>query len=98
MATQQDQQVTVRFLPDGHPQTARFDTLSGLSLSLNLSPLPAQSGLNAGDLVEVTCPATLYLGVVRSRQGERMMIAIEHALDRETLAAIQQVWHGPADR
>ena len=43
-----------------------------------------------------TCPETLYLGEVRSRQGETMVVGVEHSLDRETLALIQQVWHGPA--
>jgi len=45
--------------------------------------------------VEITCPKTLYLGQVRSCQGERLIVGIEHSLDRETLALIQQVWHGP---
>ncbi len=54
--------------------------------------------MNAGDLVEVNCPKTMYLGEVRSRQGETMVVGVEHALDRDTLALIQQVWHGPAGR
>jgi hypothetical protein len=27
-----------------------------------------------------------------------LVVGIEHSLDRETLALIQQVWHGPAER
>jgi hypothetical protein len=48
--------------------------------------------------VEVTCPKTLFLGEVRSRSGRTLVVGIEHSLDRETLALIQQVWHGPAER
>jgi hypothetical protein len=98
MKIQQDQQVTVRLLPDGAPCPATMDKLDGhlLTLDCSLDPRPVQ--LNAGDLVEVTSPVTVYLGIVRTRRDERATIAVEHALDRETLATIQQVWHGPADR
>ena len=96
MSTEQDQQVTVRQLPDGEAYPALIGGLNEQLLRIDLSPFPAKISLNAGDLVEVTCPKTLYLGEVRSRQGETMIIGVEHSLDRETLALIQQVWHGPA--
>jgi hypothetical protein len=95
MPNEQDQQVTVRLLPDGDPYPALIGSLNGQLLRIDLSPISAEVSLNAGDLVEVTCPKTLYLGEVRSRQGETMIVGIEHSLDRETLALIQQVWHGP---
>jgi hypothetical protein len=98
MMGQQDQQVTVRLLPDGEPCPAILDKLEGHLLSLDFSPNPSPAQLKAGDLVEVTSPATLYLGVIRNSQGQRTTVAVEHALDRETLATIQQVWHGPAGR
>jgi hypothetical protein len=98
MPNEQDQQVTVRLLPDGDTYPAHIGDLSGYLLRISLSPVPAEISLNAGDLVEVTCPKTLYLGEVRSRQGETMIVGIEHSLDRETLALIQQVWHGPPGR
>jgi len=65
---------------------------------MDLDPVPAKADLNAGDLVEVNCPDTMYLGEVRSWQGATMIVGVEHALDRETLARIQQVWHGRNDR
>ena len=95
MSTEQDQQLTVRLLPDGDPCPAHFGGLNGRSLQIDLSPIPAEMSLKTGDLVEVTCPKTLYLGEVQSWQGERMIVGIEHSLDRETLALIRQVWHGP---
>jgi hypothetical protein len=95
---QQDQQVTVRLLPDGDPFPAILDKVDGHLLSLDFAPNPSPPHFRAGDLVEITSPATLYLGVIRNNQGDRMTVAVEHALDRETLATIQQVWHGPAGR
>jgi hypothetical protein len=95
MPNEQDQQVTVRLLPDGDPYPALIGDLNGHLLRIDLSSISAEVVMNAGDLVEVTCPKTLYLGEVRSRQGETMIVGIEHSLDRETLALIQQVWHGP---
>ncbi len=95
MLNQQDQQVTVRRLPDGDAQAALLGGLNGHLLRIDLSPVSTGVSLNAGDLVEVSCAKTLYLGEVRSRQNETMVIGVEHALDRETLALIQQVWHGP---
>jgi hypothetical protein len=96
MPNEQDQQVTVRRLPDGDVQAAFLGSLNGQLLRIDLPLVPAGVSLNAGDLVEVSCARTLYLGEVRSRQNDTMIIGVEHALDRETLAAIQQVWHGPA--
>lgn len=98
MSNEQDQQVTVRLLPDGDSCPAHMGGLDGHLLRIDLPPIPAAVTLRAGDLVEVTCPKTLYLGEVHSRQGETMIVGIEHSLDRETLALIQQVWHGPPGR
>lgn len=95
MPNERDQEVTVRLLPDGDPYPALIGGLNGQLLRIDLSPIAAEVSMNAGDLVEVTCPKTLYLGELRSRQGETMIVGIEHSLDRETLALIQQVWHGP---
>ena len=97
MLTEQDQQVTVRVLPGGDARQAQFCKLNGRLLSLELTVAQNPEGLKPGDLVEVTCPTTLYLGEVRSRQGETMIVGVEHSLDRETLAVIRQVWHGPDD-
>jgi len=69
--------------------------LNGQLLKIYLAPVPAEIRLNAGDLVEIACPKTLYLGEIYSRQDRTMIVAVEHSLDREVLALIQQVWHGP---
>ena len=47
-----------------------------------------------GALVEVKGEGILYLGVVLGRQESVMLVAIEHAVDRAALAALQEVWRG----
>jgi|SRR5580700_6577496 hypothetical protein len=96
MPNGQDQQVAVRRLPDGEWHEALLHGLDGQLLRIGLAPTPAAVSLRIGDLVEVTCENTLYLGEIRSLQNATMVIGVEHALDRQTLALIQQVWHGPA--
>jgi hypothetical protein len=91
-----DQQVTVRRLPDGERHAALLGSLDGQLLRIDLAPAPPAVSLRTGDLVEVTCENTLYLGEIRSLQNATIVIGVEHALDRQTLALIQQVWHGPA--
>jgi hypothetical protein len=90
----EEQHVTVRRLPDGGSHPALFDSLNGQIL--RILEVPVGVDVNAGDLVEVNSAKTMYLGEVRRLQGETMIVGVEHALDRETLALIQQVWHGPA--
>jgi hypothetical protein len=90
------QEVTLRRLPDGDCHAASLNSLDNQLLRVHLLRVPPGVDVNAGDLVEVNCQKTMYLGEVRSRQGEAVTISVEHALDHETLALIQQVWHGPA--
>jgi hypothetical protein len=72
--------------------------LNGQLLRIDLSSVPAGTSLKSGDLVEVASPGTLYLGEVRSRHDQTLLVGIEHSLDREALALIRQVWHGPSGR
>jgi hypothetical protein len=67
-------------------------------LRVQLPPGPAGSQFGMGALVEVESSRTLYLGEVRGCQGLLLLIAVEHAVDRGTLAAIQQVWQPPQDQ
>jgi hypothetical protein len=99
----QSQNVSVRRLPDGDSHAASLHSLDGQIMRIDLRPVPvgvnerSAMDVNSGDLVEVICPKTMYLGQVRSRQGETMLVGVEHALDRETLALIQQVWRPSAE-
>jgi hypothetical protein len=95
VSSEQDQQLTVRRLADGNAREASLITLNGQLLQIDLPQFPGEVSFKAGDLVEVSCQKTLYLGEVRNRQAGTMVVGVEHALDRETLAVIQQVWYGP---
>ncbi|MGA3028662.1 MAG: hypothetical protein ABSF98_28280 [Bryobacteraceae bacterium] len=93
-----DRQVTIRRLPDGEPQPAAGHSLTGALLRVELPPTPANRQFGIGALVEVESADVLYLGEVQGCQGPLLLIAVEHAVDRGTLAAIQQVWQPPQDQ
>lgn len=96
MPAQKNQQVTVRCLPDGNIQGALLHGLNGNLLQIDARPDSPALNFEVGDLVEVNCPDTLYLGEVRVLHGATLVVGVEHALDRAALGLIQQVWHGPA--
>ena len=70
-------------LEPGHFESGRFE------------PGKAQPEFVMADLVEVTCAETLCLGEVQGREGELLIVNVEHSIDRAALAAIQQVWYRP---
>lgn len=92
----QNQQVTVRRLPDGTPREALFHGLNGPLLSLNVSSAQAEADLNIGDLVEIATRRHLYLGEVNARETDTIIVGVEHSLDRAALEQIQRLWQGPA--
>ena len=82
--------VVLRRLPSGNAQT-------GFSLGserdrLNISLTGELSGFDLGTLVEVTSDATLYFGQVVGRQDQLLIVRVEHSLNREALAAINNNW------
>lgn len=98
MRNEDNQQVTVRRLPDGTPEAVSFQSLEGRLLQLVYGPEIPGPDLARGDLVEVVCPQFVYLGEVTILQPELLVVNIEHAIDRESLGLIQQTWHGPSVR
>lgn len=97
MRSEHDQQVTVRLLPDGNGRSALLRGVNGQLLRVDITSVGPDINLKSGDLVEVASSGTLYLGEVRSRVDQTVVVGIEHSLDRGALAVIRQVWHGPAD-
>jgi hypothetical protein len=95
---QPDRPVTIRRLPDGEPQPATELSLTGTLLRVELPPNPASRQFGMGALVEVESAEVLYLGEVQGCQGLLLIIAVEHAVDRGALAAIQHVWQPPQDQ
>lgn len=88
--------VSVRLLSGGNSHKTRFQSLEGRLLNLTLAgALDNPPIFKPGELVEATSPGTLYLGEVLREDGGSLQIEIEHALDREALAAIREVWTQP---
>jgi hypothetical protein len=96
--SEQNEQVNVRQLRDGRTHEGVFESLVGSHLKLRLMGKPSDGAFDSGELVEVNAPRALYLGQITGRHGEAVLVIVEHALDRETLAAIHEVWHRPNGR
>jgi hypothetical protein len=92
--------VTLRKLSLGDYREGSLHAQEGSLLRIRLEPGRLQPGKSLpefvrADLVEVTCPQTLCLGEVQGREGELLIVNVEHSVDRAALAAIQQVWYRP---
>ncbi len=64
-------------------------------MSLHLDPQTGAPEFGMGTLVEIDGDQVFYLGEVLGRQGPVLMVAVEHAVNRTSLAAIQDVWQNP---
>ena len=95
MFSEQSQQVNIRRLRGGRIHLAAVESLAGMHLHLRLPPGTEDGAFDAGELVEVNTPETLYLGEIASRLDTLVIVAVEHALERKALAAIREVWHSP---
>jgi hypothetical protein len=45
-----------------------------------------------GVLVRIDTGDTIYLGQVYTREGGVLVIAVEHSVERQALAAINEIW------
>jgi hypothetical protein len=89
--------VTMRKLSAGEYREGSLHDQDGSLLRIRLdSGAASQPEFASADLVEVTCSETLCLGEVQGREGELLIVKVEHSIDRAALAAIQQVWYRPA--
>lgn len=86
--------VTVRRLPDGEPQTARIENGERRHILITLENEACQE-FPLGSLVEAQSPETLYLGQVLELRDLRLVVAVEHAINRATLAEIDEMWRKP---
>lgn len=92
--TEEQDHVTVRRLPAGMMQSGLLKSLIGNSLQISLTADATNVDLKIGSLVEVGCDQALYLGEVQGRRDSLLIVAVEHAINRSSLAAVQDVWHG----
>lgn len=79
-------------MPQGTPASGLHCGLEGRLLEIELTSGTDISCFPAGSLIEVGSPTTLYLGEVYVSDGRRRVIGVEHLIDRESLAAIQDLW------
>lgn len=100
----QNEWLTIRRLPGGEVRPGCMVSREGDRLELTLLSEAGgrDRGMDAlvmGALVEVECEQVVYLGEVLRRdavrQGVALTIAIEHTVDRSTVAAIQDTWSAP---
>jgi hypothetical protein len=87
--------VTIRKVPAGDYREGNLHGLEGSLLSIRLGSGATHPEFVTADLVEVTGPQTLCLGEVQGREGEFLIVNVEHSVDRAALASIQQVWYRP---
>jgi len=80
-----------RCLPDGSWHPGLHRGLVGRLLSVETAN-NEESGFAAGCLVEVSWDSKTYLGQVYSRQDRVLVIGVEHAVDSESLSALQEAW------
>lgn len=85
--------VTVRRLPDGEPQTARIE--SGGRRQILITLIDDAQDFPLGALVEAQTSETLYLGEVLERRESRLVVAVEHAINRAALGEIDEMWRKP---
>jgi hypothetical protein len=72
--------------------SCRLEGCEEQRLQITVPPDAKDAEFATGAPVEVKGERILYLGVVLGRQESVMLIAIEHAVDRVALAALQEVW------
>jgi hypothetical protein len=80
-----------RRLPEGEFLQGRHLACHGVRLEFD--PESSDPGLVAGDLVELECGSTLYLGQIEERHGAGCVVAVEHSLDLAKLPAVQSAWN-----
>lgn len=88
-----NERVAVRHLPDGTPQPALLKNLTGNLLQIGLISDARHREIHRGALVEVDCDQAFYLGEVQGCRDSVLIVAVEHAINRTSLSALQDVWH-----
>ena len=89
----ENEPITVRRLPNGAPQPALLHNITSHLLHINLLPGAPNVEFKTGTLVEVACEQAVYLGEVQGRRSSLLMIAVEHAIGRSSLSALEEIWH-----
>jgi hypothetical protein len=86
----QSSEAKLRLLPAGPEWAACASTSRGRVLEVELQELAAEC--TVGKAAELESEAALYLGIIERRENRRVWIAVEHMLDRRSLAALSVQW------
>jgi len=82
--------VKVRYLPDGGFVDGWE---AGWENSLLRVDLPGpKDGFSRGVLVEIECGSMLYLGEIQQCSDSGLTARVEHSLDRDRTASMQNTW------
>jgi hypothetical protein len=92
--SEQSEAVTVRRLPDGPVQSVRIERREDHQLLLSPLSQDASREWKSGTLLEIQAEESIYLGVVL-RQDSQILVAVEHAINRASLAEIEEGWRSP---
>ncbi|MFY9725798.1 MAG: hypothetical protein WB579_20080 [Bryobacteraceae bacterium] len=82
--------VKVRYLPDGGFLEARDAGWENTLFRVDLAG--SEDGFARGALVEIESGPMLYLGEVQQCSESGFTVRVEHSLDRQKLASIQNTW------
>ncbi|MBZ5724549.1 MAG: hypothetical protein LAP87_06085 [Acidobacteriia bacterium] len=83
-------EVRVRSLPDGEFVEGREVSRRGSVLELEIAN-PGRE-LSQGALLEIESGSMLYLGELQQWSGSKVIVLVEHSLDRSKLSSIQESW------
>ena len=89
--------VTVRLLPDGAPEPACIKTSKRHELLLSSANGGSGPVFKPGALIEIQSPSAIYLGAVLRQEDRGLLVAVEHSIDRASLAEIERVWGSPEE-
>ena len=90
--SQQNEYVTVQRLPNGMRHDAVLGTLKDNTAELSFPDDSVSHELSTGTLIEIDTHDVLYLGEVQGRKGSLLIVGLEHAVSKDALAAIQDIW------
>ena len=89
----QNEEVTVRLLKTSATHSAILLHLEGRRLELKITGPTQSASSNVGSLVEIVSSSRLYLGEVQGCRDERLIVHVEHIVDRDALERIGTIWH-----
>ena len=90
--------IRIHRLPEGEQTEAEAVSWNGTLLEIELPATAAAPEIAAGVLAQVDAADTVFLGEIKLRQGTRLIVAVEHTIDRQALAGIQELWKHRSER